>query len=571
MVSKNSGRRTSILFKTSSVCGIIILILLAFNSFLAIRLESSLTDNMIQVFSSNQKTALEKATGRMKKSLETDMKINLEICASVTQGFLYNFDQEELFKLLSSYLKLDGIVAIKVLDADNKPFGAAWKAPAITMGEVLPDTAKVDEKLSIVQDALQDGNKVGSVRLYYTDALVKENIKDRETNTQGQIQAFKTMAQKNIGTGIKRQIAIAAVIIVALIVTLVICLKIFVIRPINGTIAMIRDIAQGEGDLTRRLKSGSQDEIGELATWFNRFIENLQNLIRDVSDNANTINQASTEFSSLSERMNSQVEGLSDRSVTIARAADDMSSNMASVATAMQEASSNITTMATASEEMSSTINEIDRNAEKAKNITNNAVSQTQQAADEVNELGEAAETIGKVVETINDISKQVNLLALNATIEAARAGEAGKGFAVVANEIKGLAGQTSEASDAIKEQILGIQESSTKTVDAIAGISGIVSEIDTIVATIATAVEEQTAATREISENIARTSAGIMEVNENISQGSSASQEMAGNIGEIKESAGSLSSSSHNVKTNADNLSELGDHLAGLMGKFKV
>ena len=128
---------------------------------------------MIQVFSSNQKTALEKATGRMKKSLETDMKVNLEICTSVTRGFLYNFDQEELFQLLSSYLKLDGIVAIKVLDADNKPFGAAWKAPSITMGEALPDTAQVDEKLSIVQDALQDGNKVGSVRLYYTDALGK--------------------------------------------------------------------------------------------------------------------------------------------------------------------------------------------------------------------------------------------------------------------------------------------------------------------------------------------------------------------------------------------------------------
>ncbi|WP_020587439.1 methyl-accepting chemotaxis protein [Desulfobacter curvatus] len=571
MITKKSERRTSILSKTSFVSGIIILIFLAFNSYFAIQLASNLAGNMIQVFSSKQKTALEKSRVRMKKALETDMKVNLEICTSVTRGFLYNFDQEELFKLLSSYLKLDGIVAIKVLDAQNKPFGAAWKAPAITMGETLPDTAQVDEKLSIVQDALQEGNKVGSVRIYYTDALVKESIKDREANTRENIQAFKTMAQKNIGTAIKRQIATAAVIILALIVTLVICLKIFVTRPINSTVAMIRDIAQGEGDLTRRLKIGSQDEIGALATWFNRFIENIQSLVREVSDNATTINQASTEFSALSESMNSQVGGLSDRSVTIAQAADNMSSNMTSVATAMEEASSNITMMATASEEMSSTINEIDQNAEKAKSITDNAVSQTQQAADEVKELGQAAETIGKVVETINDISEQVNLLALNATIEAARAGEAGKGFAVVANEIKGLANQTSEASGAIKEQILGIQKSSGKTVDAITNILGIVSEIDTIVATIATAVEEQSTATREISENIARTSAGIMEVNENIAQGSSASQEMAGNIGEIKESAGSLSSSSHNVKANADNLSELGDHLEGLMGKFKV
>nr|WP_320013683.1 methyl-accepting chemotaxis protein [uncultured Desulfobacter sp.] len=571
MIKEKSGRRTSILFKTSFVSGIIILILLAVNSYLAIQLELGLSGNMIQVFSANQKTALEKATVQMKKSLETDMKVNLEICTSVTQGFLYNFDQEELFKLLSSYLKLDGIVAIKVLDAENNPFGAAWKAPAITMGEALPDTIQVDEKLSFVQDAIQDSNKVGSVRIYYTDASVKESIKDREANTRENIQAFNSMAQKDIEMAIKRQIVIAAVIILALIVTLVICLKIFVTRPINSTVAMIRDIAQGERDLTRRLKTGSQDEIGELATWFNRFIENLQNLIREVSDNATTINQASTEFSSLSESMNSQVEGLSDRSVTIARAAADMSSNMTFVATAMEEASTNITMTATASEEMSSTINEIDRNAEKAKKITENAVFQTRQASNEVNELGEAAETIGKVVETINDISEQVNLLALNATIEAARAGEAGKGFAVVANEIKGLAGQTAEASGAIKEQIRGIQGSSGKTVDAIANILGIVSEIDTIVATIATAVEEQSATTQEISKNISQASSGIMEVSENVAQGSSASHEMAGNIEKVKDSAVSLASSSHNVKANADKLSEFGDHLAGLMGKFKV
>lgn len=571
MEKQKHRRRISILSKTSFVSGIIILILLTANSYLAIRLESGLADSMIKVFSANQKTTLTKDTARMKTALEADMKINLEICTSVTREFLYNFNQEQLFKLLSSYLKLDSIVAIKVLDADGQPFGAAWKAPAITTAEALPADAGMDEALSFVQDAVKDGDTLGSVRLYYTNAQMENNIKAQEANTRNSIQTFNAMAQKNIGTSIKSQIIVAVVIILALIVTLIICLTIFVTRPINSTIAMVRDIAQGEGDLTRRLQTASQDELGELAGWFNRFVENLQQLIHEVSGNATTIDQASTSFSTLSDNMNNQVEVLSERSVTLARAADDMSANMTSVAAAMEEASTNINMMAAASEEMSSTIDEIARNTEKAREITDNAVSQTQQASSQVNELGEAADTIGKVVETITEISDQVNLLALNATIEAARAGEAGKGFAVVANEIKALAGQTAEASSAIKEQVQSIQTSSGNTVGAISNISIIVTEINTIVATIATAVEEQSATTREISGNISQASSGIMEVNENVAQGSSASQKMAEDIANVKESTVGLSTSSNEVKSNAENLSELGNRLAGLMGKFKV
>ena len=571
MKKQNHGRRISILSKTSFVCGLIILILLTANSYLAIRFESGLADSMIKVFSSNQKTALTKDTARMKTALENDMKINLEICTSVTREFLYNFNQDQLFKLLSSYLKLDNITAIKVLDADGQPFGAAWKAPDIKTAEALPGDAGVNETLSVVQNAVKDGETLGSVRLYYTDAQMKNKIKDHEADTLNSIQAFNALAQKNIGTAIKSQVAIAVVIIIVLILTLVVSLTIFVTRPINSTIAMIRDIAQGEGDLTRRLQTNTRDEIGELAAWFNRFVENLQQLIREISGNATTIDQSSTSFLAVSDNMNNQVAGLSERSVSLGHAAEHISRDIISVTAAMEEASTNINMMATASEEMSATIAEIAQNTEKARQITDNAVSQTQQSSSEVNKLGGAADTIGKVAETITEISNQVNLLALNATIEAARAGEAGKGFAVVANEIKVLAGQTTEASDAIREQIQSIQAASTRTVDAISGTAEIVGEINTIVATIAAAVEQQSATTGEISGNISQTASGITEITETVSQGASAVQEMVKDITDVKEDAAGLSTAGHEVKTNAQNLSELGNRLAGLMCKFKV
>jgi len=563
--------RGSIALKTSVTCGVIILVLLAVNSIISIRLQSGLSESMIKQFSITQKSALEENAKHLKKSLVADMSVNLGICTCMTRSFLYNFDQENLFKLIQTYLKLEGIQAIKILDADGKPFGAGWKTPEIKTGESLPESISLDENLSLVADAIHEKEKVGTVRFYYSEDQVKRDIARKESQTQTSITEFRSIAKSNIKKSVTIQVIVAAVIIVALLFTLVICLKMFVTRPIKKTIEMIKDIAQGEGDLTKRLEAKSRDEIGELSNWFNRFIERLQALIKEVGDNSSEINTASTGFSQLSASMSSGIEGLSLRSGSVSDAAEEMSAHMTSVAVAMGDASGNINMVATASEEMLATINEIAQNAEKARIITDNAVSQTQNASAQVNELGNATTQIGKVIETITDISEQVNLLALNATIEAARAGDAGKGFAVVANEIKVLATQTADASAAIKEQIRNIQSSTGNTVKEISNISEVVSQINSVVSAIASAVEEQSAATQTITQNISHASNGIGEASENVSQGSSAASQVAGEITEIKQESGSLADSSQEVKTNADKLLRLGNRLLELMGKFRV
>ncbi|MDY0360915.1 MAG: methyl-accepting chemotaxis protein [Desulforegulaceae bacterium] len=344
-----------------------------------------------------------------------------------------------------------------------------------------------------------------------------------------------------------------------------------IVNPVNEAVKGLKEIVQGDGDLTQRLEVKTKDEIGELCVWFNTFMAKLQTMIKDISQGVNTISSSSTELSSISDQMSKGARDTSEKSGNVSAAVEEMTANMNSISAAMEQSSTNTDTVATAAEEMNSTINEIAQNAENARGISEKAVEKVKESTQRINQLGEAAKAIGKVVETITDISDQVNLLSLNATIEAARAGEAGKGFAVVANEIKELASQTSAASGDIKSKIENIQKSSSETMDGISEISNVINNVNDIVSTIATAVEEQSAATQEISSNINQASTGIQEVNVNVNQNSMVVQEIAKDISLVNTSAQDMASRSEEVKTSAVDLSNLAENLNNMVGRFKV
>ncbi len=344
-----------------------------------------------------------------------------------------------------------------------------------------------------------------------------------------------------------------------------------IVGPIRNMIRVLGDIAEGEGDLTRRIVDSSGSETEEMGNNFNMFVEKIRIIIRDVATNAVTLSEASSGLSEISRQMTVGAERTSERSGVVAAAGEEMSANMTSVAATMEEASSNVGMVAAAAEEMASTVEEIARNAEQARRITEDAVSQSATASGQVEDLGRAAEEIGNVVETITDISEQVNLLALNATIEAARAGEAGKGFAVVAGEIKELARQTADASAEIKGKVAGIQSSTDGTVLEIGNVSKVVNEVNEIVTTIATAVEEQSATTREIAENASQASMGIGDVNKSVADSSAVAESIAEEIADVTRAANDMSGSSAEVNESAEELSTLSEQLNEMVGKFKV
>ncbi len=371
-------------------------------------------------------------------------------------------------------------------------------------------------------------------------------------------------ALRNISLGI---IGAAALIVVGA----ALGISTLLVRPIRQTTAMIQDIAEGEGDLTKRLTVGSQDEVGEMAGWFNTFMGKQQALIKEIVGNAAKLKDSSNGLSAISSQMAASCGAMSDRTSTVAAAAEEMSANMNSVAAASEEAATNVNMVAAAAEEMSVTVREIAQNSAKGLTITSAAVSRAAAVSEKVNELGRAAQEISKVTEVITEISSQTNLLALNATIEAARAGEAGKGFAVVANEIKELARQTAQATQEIKARIDGIQGSTAETVSQIEQITTVINEVFEIVTTIAAAVEEQSATSQDIAGNVAQASQGIQEVNLNINQSSAVAGTISSDIAGVNQSVREISTAGGQVNGNAGDLAQLAQTLQQLVGRFKI
>ncbi len=344
-----------------------------------------------------------------------------------------------------------------------------------------------------------------------------------------------------------------------------------ILMPVRNCVNLLKDISEGEGDLTKRLPAESKDEIGQLAQHFNTFVEKLQRIIAEISGNAQTVAFSATQLSTVSRQTTQSVQSLSSKTSTVATAAEEMSANITSVAAGMEETTTNLSSVAAATEEMTSTIAEISSNTERARGTTDSAAHQVDNFAGLLRDLGASAQEIGKVTDTISAISSQTNLLALNATIEAARAGEAGRGFAVVANEIKELATKTAEATNDIRTKIDGIQTATGSAVTDIGQIVKVISDVNEIVTTIAAAIEEQSAVTHEVATNINQATTGVQDASVRASEMSGVSREIAQDITAVDSITGDIRSGGEKVEASAEELSKLAEQLKELVGQFKI
>jgi len=169
-----------------------------------------------------------------------------------------------------------------------------------------------------------------------------------------------------------------------------------IVRRINMVVASLKDIAEGDGDLTVRLSEG-RDELGLLSRYFNIFVQQLQNMMVEIQSNAASLAQASTQMASLSAQVSAGATDTAQRSSTVSAAAEEMSANTSSVATSMEQTSANLTTVASAAEEMSATITDIAALTDQARSTSANATSQAQEMGGLMQQLVLSAQDIGKV------------------------------------------------------------------------------------------------------------------------------------------------------------------------------
>jgi len=317
----------------------------------------------------------------------------------------------------------------------------------------------------------------------------------------------------------------------------------------NEMVERLKDIASGDGDLTKRLEVKGKDEPARAAYLLNQFIEKLHGIITNISQTSNQVSSSVNELHSTAEKIATGAEEVAAQAGTVATAGEEMSATACDIAR-------NCLMAAEGAQRASQAASDGGMVVGRTVAVMGQIAQKVQESARTVESLGQRSDQIGAIIGTIEDIADQTNLLALNAAIEAARAGEQGRGFAVVADEVRALAERTTRATKEIGEMIKAIQretkgavaameqgvqqveagtEEAAKSGQALQDILQQVNDVAMQVNQIATAAEEQTATTSEISSNMQQITEVVQQTSQGAHESATVAAKLSGNAEELQ------------------------------------
>lgn len=382
-------------------------------------------------------------------------------------------------------------------------------------------------------------------KMGYTEYLPKwDMVIGTSVNLDGieaRVAVVEAKVQKRM-EGVLLSILGVAVAVLLVIAAVGIVLANTILRPLHLMKANLDDIAAGEGDLTRRLAITSQDELGDLAGAFNRFVDKIHGLVRQITE-------MTTQFTGL-------VSQVSDQAQRSEQAMERQRHETDQVATAINQMSSAAQEVARSAQGASVAAQQTDAEGQAAKRVVDGSIAQIHALVNDIRSSGVSLDSlqhdvssIVSVLSVIRSIAEQTNLLALNAAIEAARAGEAGRGFAVVADEVRALASRTQTSTQEIQGMIDRLQKGTEAAVDAMrrssdagdgtsakaneAGASldtmaQLIGTINSMNAQIASAAEEQTAVAEEINRSVHQIAVAVDSVADETQLGAQTSRSLA-------------------------------------------
>ena len=548
---KNWSIVTKLVASTSGIVCFLVLL----GGYILIRFEVKMVDTFTQEILRGYHELINDREMDEKRSLKQSINFSTHILNGIGAAYLYNLDQEGLKQSLRPFMNYDGIVAIKVLDEQGKPFAAAWRNPGVEIGNEIPKDLELNDALSTQAESFRGDKKIGVFKIYYSDKLLQQRIQELKKEASLDVTKFEASSRAQLENAILSQSIGVVLILLVLAVTLIFFLRALVLKPLKNVSRIARKLSQF--DLAVTIDTKRKDEIGVLLGAINEMAASFRMVLGQVQRSGIQVTSSSTELAATAREQEATMGNQLTSSKKVVASVKEISGLSNELVKTMDQ-------VAAMSQETAGFAATGQSDLGRMEEAMRNMESASKSISGRLETINEKAENITTVVVTITKVADQTNLLSLNAAIEAEKAGEYGRGFNVVAREIRRLADQTAVATLDIEQMVQEMQTA----------VSAGVMEMDKFIGEVKRSAEDVGRISNQLAkiiEQVQALSPSFENVNVSMAQQSRNATEINTAIVNLSEEMQQTMESLHESYSAIEQLNEAARGLQDEVGRFKV